>query len=125
MSTENSKPTLSPADEKVIIGTESSFLRMEALKQVDPLDSQTYSSNKYRIFSTQILVFTTSCFLAAVVKQMKLVKPWKEPHRYYLAFGIVPTLYVAINGTFKSDLLLRELDLKYNDAYRNYLVNKA
>jgi hypothetical protein len=61
------------------IGSESSFLRLEALNMVDPLDSQRYSTQKYRLLAHQVLVFGTSVFLAGLVKQMRLVKPWKDP----------------------------------------------
>lgn len=93
--------TTKKIDESIILnensptGNESSFLRLEALNLVDPLDSQLYSNHKYRVFANQLLVFGTSCLIAGIFKQMKLVKPWKDTHRFYLVYGMIPTLFVA------------------------------
>ena len=116
--------TKAPTDD-ILIGKESSFLRMEALKLVDPLDSDIYSSHKYRVFSNQFLAFGTSCLLASLFKSMRVLKPWKQPHRFYLTYGTVPALMIAIDGTLNGDVILKDLDSKYKEDFKSYLMDKA
>jgi hypothetical protein len=80
---------------------------------VDPQDSDLYSTQKWKVVATQFLVFGTSSLIAGIFKQMRLLKPWKDMHRFYLVYGMVPTMIVTINETQKSSKLLESLDAKY------------
>lgn len=56
---------------------------------------------------------------------MRLLKPWKDTQRFYLVFGMVPTLIVTINETQTSSKLLEDLDSKYREDFNKYMARKA
>lgn len=70
-------------------------------------------------------MFGTSALIAGLFKQMRLLKPWKDTQRFYLVYGMVPTLLVTINQTQNSSEILERLDAKYKDDYKIFLVRKA